>query len=191
MATENSRVSNIKQYQYYTLGLKIGESYHDLNMLGLHQTKPGVAFAATLEERDERPISSTIFMGHTRFSNENIPLFGKCKTLTAMNFFMIAWQEIARHRLDHAPWYHFWFDDCQTFGLNDLARNVLYRRCSIDQYDLSWNAELKAMYYIACLSHMELFHWSTCIFNQFVVWCFGSSDGAEKSGSFGSIIELI
>ena len=35
-------------------GLKVGASYHDLKMRGLFQTRPDVAFAETLDDRDER-----------------------------------------------------------------------------------------------------------------------------------------
>ena len=58
-------------------GLKVGSSYHDLKMRGLFRTKPDVAFAPTLVDRDERAISKPILIGKTHFTDEEICLFSK------------------------------------------------------------------------------------------------------------------
>ena len=141
-------------------GLKVGSSYHDLKMRGLFQTKPDVVFAATFAERDEREISKTIFIGRTHFKNEEIKHFGKSRTcLLPIEQAVYEYGTNigpAKHRLEHAPWYQFWFDNCQGFAVNDLARHILCLRCSNDAPDLSRNAELIAMLELATLRPFEI-----------------------------------
>lgn len=60
-------------------GLKVGSSYYDLKLRGLYRTKPDVAFAATLAERDERAVAETISVGKTHLTIEEVRNFGRSK----------------------------------------------------------------------------------------------------------------
>ncbi|RKK10826.1 hypothetical protein BFJ66_g17997 [Fusarium oxysporum f. sp. cepae] len=94
-------------------GIKVGDSYYDLKRGRGLFGKPYFEPAPTIQERDEREVVQSITIGSTHFSDEDLAVIGY-------------------DLMDHAPFYHAWFDNCQAFAVNDFAMAVLCLNCDGD-----------------------------------------------------------